>query len=601
MKSCRLPVLCLLMLLVLALPQCKKSSDSAKSVDLPGDWVQTNGPGNGLVGCVAVIGDNILAGVNGRGMYFTADIGTSWLCDTTAIPNNSTVTAIVPVNDTTVYSISDRLYRSYNKGVKWKAIAGISTTTVSLAVNGSLIVTGTLGTGGISISQDGGMNWTSFTPTTGSYRNAVAILGQDIFDGTSGAGIFYTHDFGQHWEAVNTGLGSLEVHCLTASGSSLYAGTSKGLYSSPDNGQNWNPLNNGLPTDLKVACIAINGSSILIGNTNGIWYSSNMGLSWASVIGNLPVTDIRSLALSGSSFIAGTTAGLFVSNYQGQLWSLKGIPVTTVKSMCTSIPIVFAAAELNTSGVYTTSDHGASWRLLRPQLTARNIATLAFGGGILVAGTDSGVFISQNQGLLWSRRSDGLTNTDVRSVGMIGAHWFAGTYNGGFFRSDDYGNTWNKLSTGVPDNIYVYSIFCQGSTIFAGTYYGGLLISRDLGQTWQINNQMPSNTVISSFASSGSTIYAGTFIGVYKSDDEGQTWLATTLENQVVYSMLIVDNYIFAGVKTWSMYGTTINGSRWWQFCTGLPYMTTVTSLATDGTLIFAGTQGLGIWTHRLR
>jgi len=583
------------------MPCCKKSSDSANPVDLPGNWVQTNGPGNGVVACVAGQGDIVLAGVNGRGMYFSGNAGVSWLCDSTAIPNTSTPAAIAAVNDTIVYSISDRLYRSYDKGLKWKGIASISQATVSLSANEYLIVTGTLGTEGVALSQDGGSTWSSFRPAAGSYRNSVAVLGQDVFDGTSGAGVFYSHDYGQSWEAVNMGLGNLDVLCLTVNGSSVYAGTSTGLYVSADKGQTWSILNNGLPADFQVTCIDVNGSSILAGNQDGLWYSANNGGSWTSVSGNLPVTDIQSVAISGSSLLAGTSNGLYISASQGQSWSLKGLPVGTVKSMCTDIPTVFVASGWNSSRVYSTSDQGTSWALLTPRINAYNTSSLASGNGYLIAGTDSGVYISQNHGISWNRHSEGLTNSDVRSVAISGSHWFAGTYSNGFFTSTDYGQSWNKLNTGLPDNIYIYSIFCQGSTIFAGTYYGGLLVSQDYGQTWHVNSDMPLNTVISSFASSGSTMYAGTFIGVYQSEDNGQTWYATTLENQVVYSMLIVGNYVFAGVKNWGMYGTTINGSRWWLLVTGFPYQPTVTSLATDGILIYAGAQGQGIWTHRLK
>ncbi|MCX6282153.1 MAG: hypothetical protein NTU51_09335 [Bacteroidetes bacterium] len=317
MNSHRIAFLMLLFLSILFLPQCKKSSDTVTPVELPGDWQPTNGPGSGLILSLAVSGNALLAGLDGHGLYYSSDAGASWTCDNSAIPNNTSPYAIVPVNDTVVYTVSDKIYQSWNSGKEWHPLAGFSSATISLAING-------------------------------------------------------------------------------------------------------------------------------------------------------------------------------------------------------------------------------------PQ-------------------------------------------------------WFAGTSNSGLFSSEDYGSTWKKVNTGLPDSNYVYSIFFHGSTIFAGTYHGGLLVSQDTGKTWHVNSQMPINTVISSFASKGSTIYAGTFNGVWESDDNGQTWLATTLENQEVYDMLIVDNYVFAAVKSWGVYGTTVGSSRWWLFCYGLPYYTTVTSIATDGTLLYAGTKGYGVWTHKLR
>ena len=601
MKSLRIYFSSLFILSILFFAGCNKTPATITTIDLPGDWIQTNGPGNGIIGCVAGNADIMLAGVDLRGMYFSGDAGKSWLCDTSAIPNNSTPTAIVIVNDTTVYSASDQLYRSYSKGKKWKAIASLSPSTVSLAVSGNLIVTGSSGTGGVSVSVNGGSSWSSFTPASGSYRNSVAVLEQEIFDGTSGAGIFLSNDYGQHWTTVNNGLGNLEVHCLVTGGSSLYAGTASGLYTSADKGLHWSLLTNGLPANFPVSCIAFSGSSMLAGSKNGILRSPDKGVSWASATGNLPITDIRSLAISGSVFIAGTSSGLFISSNLGQSWTLRGMPVSNVSSMCNNPTGVVASADWSFPGVYNTADHGASWTLLNAGLQLKTISCLSYSAGILAAGTDSGVFVKQDQEKTWSRRSDGLTSTDIRSLGMRGSNWFAGTYKGGFFRSDDAGLSWHKLNIGLADNVYVCSIFCHGLSVFAGTFNGGLLVSRDAGLTWAINPQLPGNTVISSFAASGNTIYAGTFNGVYKSDDDGQTWAATTLVNQIINGMLIVDNYVFAAAKTWGMFGTTLNGSKWLTLCTGLPYQTTLNCIATDGTLLFGGTQGLGIWTHRIK
>ncbi len=594
------PFLFLLVLLCLVFPQCKKNSDTVIPVELPGDWLPTNGPGNGLVVSLASFGDVLLAGVSGRGMYHSPDAGSSWTCDTSAIPNNTTPIAVVQVNDSALYTVSDKLYRSWNKGKEWHAVSNISAYTISLAVNETMIVTGTEGTQGISVSKDGGQSWNSHIPVGGNYRNSVAISGQNIFVGTSGAGVYFSSDSGLHWDALNSGLGSLDIQCLKTVGSLLYAGTLKGLYMSSDQGRHWILLNNGLSQELKISCFAFSGNSILAGSPNGIWVSRNNGTSWAAASGNLPETDVQSLAFSGLNFLAGTASGLYVSTSQGMLWDLLGIPVTTVNSMCSNNLVVYAAAGWNTQSVYGTMDHGRNWNIFKAQLPAHAVSCIAFSDGFLAAGTDSGVYVSQNSGMSWTKSSGGIAGSDIRSIGMNGPVWFAGTYSTGFFGSQDHGFTWNKINTPLPDNNYVYSIFFHGSAIYAGTSHGGMLVSQDSGKTWHVNSQMPVNTVISSFAAKGSTIYAGTFNGVWESDDNGLTWLATTLENQEVYNMIIVGNYVFAAVKSWGVFGTTVGSSRWWLFCSGLPYYTTVTSIATDGSLLLAGTKGFGVWTHRL-
>ncbi|MCX6282686.1 MAG: hypothetical protein NTW31_00380 [Bacteroidetes bacterium] len=406
---------------------------------MPGDWVPTNGPGNGLVVSLASFGDVMLAGVSGRGMYHSSDAGSSWTCDTSAIPNNSTPIAIIQVNDSGVYTISDKLYRSWNKGKEWHPVSSIPVNTISLAVNEIMIVTGTEGPLGISVSKDGGQNWNSSIPVAGNYRNSVAILGQNIFDGTSGAGIYYSGDFGLHWVAQNSGLGSLDVQCLKVVGSLLYAGTSKGLYTSSDLGRNWILLDNGLSQELNISCYAFSGNSILAGSPNGIWVSRDNGTSWTAASGNLPETDVHSLAFSGLNFLAGTSSGLYLSTNQGMLWDLSGIPVTTVNSMCNNNTVVYASAGWNTQSVYGTTDHGKSWIIFRPRLPAHIVSSVAFSDGILAAGTDSGVYISLNNGISWDKRSNGIAGSNIRSIGMNGSRWFTGTSGSGFFGSQDQG------------------------------------------------------------------------------------------------------------------------------------------------------------------
>ncbi|MEI8006443.1 MAG: hypothetical protein WCI48_09555 [Bacteroidota bacterium] len=588
-------------ILLLLASACAKKSDTTSPVILPGNWVQTRGPGSGIIRCMAVVGDTILAGAESNGLFFSANGGGSWVQDKTAVSQTVTTSAVVAVNDTTIFAISDMLYRSYNRGVKWEGIASLPSGTVTLSANNSLIVTGTQGTGGVSVSRDGGKNWSQSQPGSGNYLNSVAIIDQDIFDGTTGAGVFYSHDYGLHWESLNLGLSNLDVRCLLISRSLIYAGTAKGIFLTSNKGQNWSLLSSGLPTDLPVSCIAASGTSLLIGNQNGIWHSADGGTNWDPATGDLPVTDIRSLAICGSSIVAGTANGLFRSGNNGISWSLVGVAVSTVKSMCIDMNNLIVAAGGDIPLLYITADQGNQWSLAGSVINTHKVASLAFSSGYLVAGTDSGIFISRDQCHSWSSRSSGLASLDVRTVSTGGSYWFAGTFTSGFFRSANNGENWQKLSTGIPDDKFVFSVFCQGSEVFAGTSFGGLLISKDYGLSWIKQSQVPENTVISSFAASGSTVYAGTYNGVWESDDSGQTWYATTLSNQVVNSMLIIGENVFAGVQTWGIFSTALKGTKWAMLVDGLTYKPTVTSLATDGTMLYAGTQGLGVWTHPLK
>ena len=599
MKTKSLRLFLLFSLFLPLLTDCSKNTDNSVTVTIPGSWVQTNGPGNGLTSCVAGFGNILLAGVAGRGMFYSGDGGVSWVCDTSAVLNSSSPVAMT-VNGDTVFTASDKLYRSLNRGVVWKAISNISQKTISLAVSSHLVVTGETDSQGVSISPDLGVNWSNYKPGSSTSRYVVTLLGQDVFAGSAGSGVFYSHDLGQHWNVVNNGLGSLDVLCIVSGKGQIYAGTSKGLYISADKGLHWALLNNGLPTGMAVGSIAVSGTALLIGNGSGVWYSSDNGASWTRTA-KLPDPNLVSLSFSGTSLMAGTSSGLFISSDNGLTWALKGVPVTQVSSMCSGNSGVFAAATWNSSAAYVGSAHGASWSITKPQLYAGNVFSLAFDNGNLIAGTDTGVFVSRDNGQSWNRRSDGLTNLSVQSVGLSGSYWYAGTMGGGFWRSADAGLNWVKANTGLDDSKYIVTVFCSGSMVFAGTYYGGLLISSDNGQSWTKNSSMPSTTIITGIVSKSTSLFAGTYNGVYRSDDNGQTWAASTLTNKAIYSIFVYGNLIFAGVRDDGVYYSANNGQAWLLLHTGFPYQISVTSMATDGTYLFAGSSRLGVWTHPLK
>ena len=512
MKNPIIKILCLAAVLITVFAGCQKTPEAPGIVNIPGTWVQTNGPGNGYIGCLAAFGEIYLVGANGRGMYYSGNSGNAWVGDTSAILNTSTPRAFAAYGDT-VYCLSDRLYRSNNKGLVWKAVSVVNQFAISLAVNHHVICIGTSNSQGIFISNDGGISWSPNKPGTGVTTYVVAMQGQDIFAGTSGSGVYYSHDLGSHWTPVNTNLGSNEVNCLAVNGNIVYAGTPKGLYSSSDKGLHWSAMSNGLPSNLKITSITASGSSMLIGNNSGVWYSSNSGASWTSAGSALPDRNISSLATSGADLLAGTSSGLFVSKDQGQSWSLRGIPVTNVVSMCSNNTMVFAAASWNTSASYMTTSHGSEWFIQKPQLPAGNVYSLAFSSGSLVAGTDTGVFVSTDNGQSWSSRSDGLSSWSVQTVGVNGSYWFAGTLTTGLFRSENSGLAWSKATTGLDETRYVTSMLCQGNMVYAGTHYGGLLISSDNGKTWSKTGSLPVATIVTGIILKGNSLFAGTYNG----------------------------------------------------------------------------------------
>jgi ribosomal protein S11 len=115
-------------------------------------------------------------------------------------------------------------------------------------------------------------------------------------------------------------------------------------------------------------------------------------------------------------------------------------------------------------------------------------------------------------------------------------------------------------------------------------------INYSFAQWVQVNNGM-GNLSVNALAYSGNDIFAGSGYptgpnGVYKSTDNGTSWIQTSLNNREVTSFAVNGNNIFAGTSGQGVYLSTDNGTTWTQ--TSFPLIQ-LGPLATNGNYIFAG------------
>ncbi len=57
---------------------------------------------------------------------------------------------------------------------------------------------------------------------------------------------------------------------------------------------------------------------------------------------------------------------------------------------------------------------------------------------------------------------------NINAVAAVRSTVLAGTYGGGIFHSNDAGEHWNSMNTGLS-SIHVYSLLISGNTALAGT------------------------------------------------------------------------------------------------------------------------------------
>lgn len=93
-------------------------------------WVQTNGPYGGSIGCFAVSDMNLFAGTSGSGVFLSTNNGTSWTEVNTGL--TSSFVYALAVSGTNLFAGTyDGIFLSTNNGTSWTAVnTGLTNTNV---------------------------------------------------------------------------------------------------------------------------------------------------------------------------------------------------------------------------------------------------------------------------------------------------------------------------------------------------------------------------------------------------------------------------------------------------------------------------------------
>jgi len=285
-------------------------------------WVQTNGPYDIPVTCLAVSGTNLFAGTSpsgvfGSGVFLSTNNGTNWTGVNNGITGNGLKVGALAVSGTNLFAgTGGGVYLSTNNGTSWNAVNnGIPDgwAVNSLAVSGTNLFAG-ISVLGVYLSTNNGTSWTPVNNglPNGLLVNVFAVSGTNLFAGTYGGGVYLSTNNGTSWNAVNNGLtgSGLYVDAFAVSGTNLYAGTyGGGVYLSSNNGISWTAVNNGLTgSGLEINDFAVLGTNLFAGTWGGVYLSTNNGTSWTAVNNGLTGSglNVYALAVLGTNLFAGT-------------------------------------------------------------------------------------------------------------------------------------------------------------------------------------------------------------------------------------------------------------------------------------------------------
>ncbi len=555
------------------------SDDSGKS------WLSRSNPNVGNL-CMNSKGNILFVG--GLGVKRSDDSGTTW-SDASNGLSHFYVKTMVNVGDYIFcagYSAGGGcIYRSSDSGKTWIwANEGLAAEPMEyLTVNNGVLYVCTPHCGGIFRSVDTGNTWNLFASSFSFYPGQpsnMAFVGSTLVVGTQFGGCFKSGDNGNTWQTMNSGFSqyrSLIVEALLYDGTWLFAGGTMegGLYRNSDLA-NWVGIKSKTMHNDIVGLFNM-GGRLVAATVNNMYYSDDHGSTWADADIRTVKTEIANLAVMGNTLFAASDAGtVFRSDNNGENWKtiFSGETYTSTEpSLVATGTILFNGTW---RGILRSLDSGNTWN--DTYESGVNILAMTVSGTNVYSADWSRIVYSSDSGSTWRNVSDeGLpyyNNYDsseftfVTCLAVSGSRVFVGTSDRGLFVSDG-GRTWRSLGEQLPDLKYstIYSILVQDSCVLVGIYgRGGVYRSMDYGNSWVLSDSGMRDSKIK-------------YIHVK----------ALAQHNGVIYAA--------ANIYQKTFFRSFDGGISWSLFNGGMPVdLPYVTSLIVKDSVLFAGTDGNGVW-----
>ena len=492
-------------------------------------------------------------------------------------------------------------------------------------VTPSTIYAGT--NGGVFKSVDGGANWTqSSDGVDSSYIASMAIdptSQSTLYTGTTQDGAFKSLDGGSSWFALPGrdemgGVLALEVD--PTSPNVVYAATIGGVFKSVTGGGDWSQLDNA-PTFF-VPLIELdpaNPSTVFAGTSSGVFKSTDGGATWSEV-GPFTFDSFRSIVVHPTTpdlVYLSTDADVYKSIDGGESWNVarSGLPSTPIDVLAIdplSPEVLYAGTR--GAGVYKSTDGAATWSPAQQGLShlearalaidPQNSGTVYVGTSRLVSSPDGqGVFKSTDGGANWTATNRGLTATSILSLATGGSAPFpvvAGRVGGDVLRSSSQAAGWEvgRLDPQTTASISDLEFLPLSSIFFAATAEG-VFKSDDDGESWEPTGFGPTLVQDLEVTFPGLvTVYAASrrdgIASVYKSTNLGASWIPTGPEDTFGLESLAVDpvspSTLYVGSNFGEVFRSTDAGETWSRRDDGLDGSEIIYALAVTPTKVLAGT-----------
>ena len=316
--------------------------------------------------------------------------------------------------------------------------------------------------------------------------------------------------------------------------------------------------------------------------SGGIWKTENAGTTWKPIFDNYGSYSIGCISLdpSNSSTVwvgtgenvggrhVGYGDGVYVSHDGGKSFTNKGLKETEHISKILVDPrdsdVILVASqgplwsEGGERGVYRSTDGGDTWKQVLASgpwtgatdliMDPENPDTLYAAlhqrhrtvAAIVNGGPETGIHKSTDGGRTWRELKKGLPGGDIGKIGLAVSHQkpnvvYAGIElpgrTGGFYRSEDYGESWSRQSDYVAGGTgphYYQEIYADPHR-FDVVYHANVVLGRteDGGQNFEgvgNRNKHVDNHAVAFHPTDPDFLLVGCDGGVYRSYDYADTY-----------------------------------------------------------------------------
>ena len=417
-------------------------------------------------------------------------------------------------------------------------------------------------------STDFGDSWTDITPSTDEHP--VKLIGTvkivsvgDTLMVIGPGGVLLSYDHGETWKDPGRdphAFAGRFLPVVALDKNNFYKSQLSGVTRSTDGGRSWHPFVKGLVSadvqDLiadKNMLYAISGGKVA--------KSANGGESWeaVSVSGGgkllIPRIETTNNTLYVSSIASHRTQLFHLPVESNGLVPMQGIPDFKEDNLYIEWKKRLAEARETNVNVRETERLWRESLLFIAEEDTRN-------GGFTLAGET--VFMEHRRKLFrWRPGETAWHYTGLEDQGELppidgkgftlaasGNTVYAGKREGALFQSLDNGDTWNDITESLALEFeYFKDIVFAGSTVYISTDMG---VMRSLNsEVWQTLTDSDGNPLLMDWiAAEDATLYGACNNGVYRVDDQTETWRQITSEAPyAATSLAIADDALYIGTK----------------------------------------------------